>query len=217
MPLPAAVAVPVAAGIVGDLFSAAQARREAEKNRQWQERMSSTAHQREVEDLKRAGLNPALSAMRGSGASTPSGAVADVPDYGAGVARGISSALAVRAQKAQIELLEAQADREGATAGLARTQAADISTTGAAGRYRELAARADISEAEAARVVEKLQAEIEQLQSASAQARARTELDKLLKAGYANTAELEKALGTKSPAVRLLLEILRGVAPYRDR
>lgn len=49
--------------------------REAQKERDWSEYMSNTSHQREVADLKAAGLNPILSANGGAAGYT--GASAD--------------------------------------------------------------------------------------------------------------------------------------------
>lgn len=191
-------------GTAGAIFSARQANRFAE-------RMSSTAHQREVADLRAAGLNPMISANRG--ASSPQGVA---PDVSGGAQRGISSALAVRMQKAQIGLIEAQADAAGAAAGLSRTQAADISTTGAGGRYGKLAAEAELAQMTVEQqrqamplALERARKEIELSSATAEQVKARTQLLELLRQGHLNASEFEKRIGESGPAVKFFIELVR--------
>lgn len=69
-------AIAAGATVGSALGASALAQIEGKRNRRFQERMSSTAHQREVRDLKLAGINPVLTATGGGGASSPSGSSA---------------------------------------------------------------------------------------------------------------------------------------------
>lgn len=103
---------PIAAAAAGSAISGFFNQEAAEDNRDWQAEMSSTAHQREVADLRAAGLNPILSATGGRGASTPAGAQASMPDLGSTLSSSTHSALAAKRIDAEIDLLRAQEQKE---------------------------------------------------------------------------------------------------------
>lgn len=84
------------AGSLANSFLSFEQQKELIKMQQdWQEYMSSSAHQREVQDLLKAGLNPVLSATGGSGASYGS-VSSPTANFNTGIPEAVQTAMEIR-------------------------------------------------------------------------------------------------------------------------
>ena len=124
----------VGGSVIGGISSAFGAKKSNESNKKlamaqmaWQERMSNTAHQREVADLRAAGLNPILSGTGGMGASSPQGTTGAPQQNDA--AAGISTALEALKTVTDSYLVREQTELAKAQQSQAKIQTQQISET----------------------------------------------------------------------------------------
>jgi len=152
-------------GLAGDLIGGAlgsSAQKKANKaniqlqreQQSWEEKMSNTSWQRGMEDMRAAGMNPMLAFSQG-GASTPNVSAATVQPEDA-MSRSVSSAANKAMQIAQIQLTQQQARKASAEA--------DYTAAHSAANIPELNFRATNESQRTSAEVDKVIAEIEQLQ-----------------------------------------------------
>jgi len=177
----------------------------------WGAKRQDSAHRREVRDLVGAGINPIHSA---GGQGAPSQPMDDV-------ARGATSAMAVARGRAELRLLDSQANREDATAVLARTQAADVSSS-AAGRYDLTAVQAQLGRMNVEQLRQQLpllqKRMLEEIRLTKGSADAKQVEAMLLRLDLtraSNQEAFEKRLGELGPASRFFLEALSRIGRLR--
>ena len=110
---------------------------EAEKQRQWEETMSNTAHQRQMDDMIRAGINPILSGRYGGAnagggatahASNVSGVAATMPMYNQQdvITPAINTGLRAKEVEAGVTKIAAEVKQLGAQYGLTNQETARV-------------------------------------------------------------------------------------------
>lgn len=111
-----AAAIAGGANLLGSAASAVASAKQAQRQMDFQERMSNTAYQRAAKDLEAAGLNRILAL--GSPATTPGGAMGQTPDFGAALSGGIQAGTSYASSAQQIAIGEQQVLKLGYEAGI---------------------------------------------------------------------------------------------------
>jgi len=93
----------------GQRKQASFANQQSAKQMAFQERMSNTAYQRSMADMRKAGLNPILAGKLG-GASTPAGAMAPTPKFGEAQSKNILQGAIVQQQVQSAKKLKLEND-----------------------------------------------------------------------------------------------------------
>jgi len=160
----------------GDLVGGLLNQRSANKQMGFQERMSSTAYQRAMQDMKLAGLNPMLAAKQG-GASTPGGASAQF-----NTKMGSSAVQAYQQNRmtdAQVSLANAQANQANAAAAKSAAETSQIipAQTNLM-RAQEEASKMSVTEAQER--IRKIRSEVLSIRQSTKLTKQRTETEQFL-------------------------------------
>lgn len=174
----------------------------AQKQMDFQERMSNSAYQRAIADMKAAGLNPALAYQNG-GASAPTGAMATLTaprpgDIGAGLA---NSAKQAASMAPQIKNTESQTTLNHANANVADVSAQKITATAKETETNTRLLEQQVEKAKYDKRQAKAAAEARELDTDIKKARGK--VDKFMAVPDAVRERIEQLLGTANSGMKV--------------